>query len=113
MTSPSDLTTIANILRDMGVQSVDPLVNEQLLEFVYHYTTSVLRDAQFYQAHRDGAKLELEDARLAIQSRVNCSFTQPPPRELMLELAAERNAQPLDVVPKSVALVVLGFVVFD
>lgn len=34
------------------------------------------------------------------KSRVNNSFTQPPPRELMLELAAERNAQPLDPVPK-------------
>jgi transcription initiation factor TFIID subunit 9B len=52
------------------------------------------------QAHREGNKLELDDARLAIQSRVNSSFTQPPPRELMLELAKERNAQPLDVVPR-------------
>ena len=51
-------------------------------------------------AHRKGPKLELDDVRLAIQSRVNNSFTQPPPRELMLELASERNSQPLDVVPK-------------
>ena len=61
---------------------------------------SLLNKAWCAQAHREGEALELDDARLAIQSRVNNSFTQPPPRELMLELAAERNAQPLDVVPK-------------
>jgi transcription initiation factor TFIID subunit 9B len=116
---PQDLETIATILKDMGVNSYDPLVGDQLLEFMHAYTVSVLRDAQFYQvrartkgverkedsfchlqAHREGSKLELDDARLAIQSRVNSSFTQPPPRELMLELAKERNAQPLDVVPR-------------
>ncbi len=61
---------------------------------------NVLKDAQVFQAHRQGQKVEVDDLRLAIQSRVNNSFTQPPPRELMLELAADRNNQPLSIVPK-------------
>lgn len=97
---PKDVETIEAILKDMGVHSYEPQVCDQLLEFMYGYTVNVLRDAQVYQTHRDGKTLELDDARLAIQSRVNNSFTQPPPRELMLELAAERNSQPLEVVPK-------------
>jgi len=97
---PKDLETINNILKDMGVQSFDPRVPDQLLEFIHTYTVNVLKDAQIFQAHRSGQKVEIEDLRLAIQSRVNNSFTQPPPRELMLELAADRNSQPLNPVPK-------------
>lgn len=120
---PKDLETIINVLKDMGVtvrvalplfvalcspalllfgrwQSYDPRVPDQLLDFIHTYTVNVLKDAQVFQAHREGAKIDMEDLRLAIQSRVNNSFTQPPPRELMLELAADRNNQPLHVVPK-------------
>jgi len=40
-----------------------------------------------------------QDVRLAIQSRVNFSFTQPPPRELLLELAQKKNNLPLPIIP--------------
>jgi hypothetical protein len=33
----------------MGVQSHDPQVCDQLLEFMHGYTVNVLRDAQVYQ----------------------------------------------------------------
>lgn len=35
-----------------------------------------------YMEHAGKAAMDLSDVRLAIQSRVNYSFTQPPPREV-------------------------------
>ncbi|KAG9445083.1 hypothetical protein H6P81_016423 [Aristolochia fimbriata] len=43
--------------------------------------------------------IDCEDIKLAIQTKVNCSFSQPPPRKVLLELARNRNKIPL---PKSV-----------
>ncbi|KAF7031895.1 hypothetical protein CFC21_043144 [Triticum aestivum] len=40
------------------------------------------------------------EPRVAIQAKVNFSFSQPPPREVLLELARSRNKIPL---PKSIA----------
>ena len=47
------------------------------------YTTEVLEDAQLYASHAEKSDVDLEDVRLAIQSRVNLSFTNPPPREVV------------------------------
>jgi transcription initiation factor TFIID subunit 9B len=49
--------------------------------------------------------LTLENIRLAIQSRVNYSFTQPPPREVLLELAHQKNNTPLRIVPSKFGVV--------
>ncbi|KAJ2263724.1 Transcription initiation factor TFIID subunit 9 [Coemansia sp. RSA 376] len=42
----------------------------------------------------------MEDVRLAIQGRVNYSFTSPPDKDFLLELAEERNRQPLPIIPE-------------
>ncbi|CAO3662243.1 unnamed protein product [Rhizopus microsporus] len=44
--------------------------------------------------------IELEDIQLAIQGRVNHSFTTPPPKEFLLELAQEKNKAPLPLIPE-------------
>ena len=38
--------------------------------------------------------------RLAIQGRVNHSFTAPPPKEFLVELAEEKNKVPLPLIPE-------------
>lgn len=76
------------------------------------YTRSVLKDAAMYNAHARNlngssanpnapATADTDDIRLAIAARTNYLFKMTPPRELLLELAQERNSKPLPpVIPK-------------
>ncbi|SHO76529.1 Similar to S.cerevisiae protein TAF9 (Subunit (17 kDa) of TFIID and SAGA complexes) [Malassezia sympodialis ATCC 42132] len=83
----------------MGIEDVEPAVLVQLLEFAHRYTTQVLQDALVYADHassrQGGSSISIDDVQLAIQSRVNYSFTQPPPKEMLLSLATSLNSVPL------------------
>ena len=48
------------------------------------YVSDVLQDARLYSEHANREKIDLSDVTLAVQSRVNHSFTQPPPREVSM-----------------------------
>eukprot|EP00735_Rhodelphis_limneticus_P006407 TRINITY_DN18815_c0_g1::TRINITY_DN18815_c0_g1_i1::g.15198::m.15198 TRINITY_DN18815_c0_g1::TRINITY_DN18815_c0_g1_i1::g.15198 ORF type:complete len:146 (-),score=8.62,sp/Q9SYH2/TAF9_ARATH/61.29/7e-47,TFIID-31kDa/PF02291.10/1.9e-39,Bromo_TP/PF07524.8/0.00063,CENP-S/PF15630.1/0.0027,Histone/PF00125.19/0.15 TRINITY_DN18815_c0_g1_i1:466-876(-) len=92
---PYDATVVKNILRSMGVTEYEPRVVNQLLEFMYRYVAETLEDAQVYSEYATKTEIDLEYVKLAIQSRVNFTFSQPPPRELLLELASQKNSIPL------------------
>ncbi|ELR25323.1 TAF9 RNA polymerase II, TATA box binding protein (TBP)associated factor, putative [Acanthamoeba castellanii str. Neff] len=97
---PNDAKIIAQILKSMGIDEVEGRVIPQLLEFMHRYVREVLEDAAIYANHAGKASvLDLDDVRLAIQSRVNYSFTQPPPREFLIELAHTKNVVPLPFPP--------------
>eukprot|EP00002_Diphylleia_rotans_P012749 TRINITY_DN2491_c0_g1_i1.p1 TRINITY_DN2491_c0_g1~~TRINITY_DN2491_c0_g1_i1.p1 ORF type:complete len:126 (+),score=30.80 TRINITY_DN2491_c0_g1_i1:413-790(+) len=64
------------------------------------YLSEVFQDAQVYSQHANKTALDVEDVRLAVQMRVNTSFTQPPPREVILEIAQQKNSQPLPPIPQ-------------
>ena len=46
------------------------------------YITTVLEDAQVYRKHAGKKELDAEDVQLAIQTRLDHSYTSPPPREV-------------------------------
>ncbi|KAG0175704.1 Transcription initiation factor TFIID subunit 9B [Apophysomyces sp. BC1034] len=97
---PHDARIISLILQSLGVEDYDPKVVHQLLEFSHRYTTDVFQDALIYGEHANKSDLDLEDIQLAIQGRVNHSFTTPPPKEFLLELAQEKNKAPLPLIPE-------------
>ncbi|KAG2224164.1 hypothetical protein INT45_000179 [Circinella minor] len=97
---PRDARIVSLILQSLGVENYDPRVVPQLLEFAHRYTTDVLQDALIYAEHANKNDLDLDDIQLAIQGRVNHSFTNPPPKELLLELAEEKNKTPLPLIPE-------------
>ncbi|KAI8147551.1 transcription initiation factor IID, 31kD subunit-domain-containing protein [Fennellomyces sp. T-0311] len=99
-TQPRDARIVSLILQSLGVEQYDPRVVPQLLEFAHRYATDVLQDALIYGEHAGKADLDLDDIQLAIQGRVNHSFTNPPPKELLLELAEEKNKTPLPLIPE-------------
>ncbi|KAI9032684.1 transcription initiation factor IID, 31kD subunit-domain-containing protein [Phycomyces nitens] len=99
-TRPRDARIIALILQSLGVEDYDPKVVQQLLEFAHRYTTDVFQDALIYAEHAAKSDLDLDDIQLAIQGRVNHSFTTPPPKEFLLELAQEKNKAPLPLIPE-------------
>jgi transcription initiation factor TFIID subunit 9B len=46
------------------------------------YTSDVFQDSLVYAEHANKTDLDLDDIQLAIQGRVNHSFTTPPPKEV-------------------------------
>ncbi|CAN6284404.1 unnamed protein product [Urochloa humidicola] len=99
---PRDARVVRELLRSMGLSEgeYEPRVVHQFLDLAYRYVGDVLGDAQVYADHAGKAQIDADDVRLAIQAKVNFSFSQPPPREVLLELARNRNRFPL---PKSIA----------
>ncbi|KAI8334768.1 transcription initiation factor IID, 31kD subunit-domain-containing protein [Chlamydoabsidia padenii] len=97
---PEDATLISLVLQSLGVYEYDPKVVQQLLEFAHRYTTDVFQDALVYSEHANKSDIDLDDIQLAIQGRVNHSFTTPPPKEFLLELAEEKNKTPLPLIPE-------------
>ncbi|RDB22615.1 Transcription initiation factor TFIID subunit 9 [Hypsizygus marmoreus] len=84
-----------------AVQDVQPGVLHQLLEFSHRYTTQVLTDASVYAEHGGRAgKVEIDDVVLAVQARVGWEFGGRVPKEYILSLASQVNAQPLPAVPE-------------
>ncbi|XP_057786680.1 transcription initiation factor TFIID subunit 9 [Salvia miltiorrhiza] len=97
---PRDGKIVKELLRSMNIDDYEPQVVHQFLELWYQYVADVLTDAQMYSEHAEKSVIDSDDIKLAIQSKVNFSFSQPPPREVLLELARSRNKAPL---PKSIA----------
>ncbi|XP_028804030.1 transcription initiation factor TFIID subunit 9-like [Neltuma alba] len=97
---PRDAKIVKSLLKSMGVEDYEPRVIHKFLELWYRYVVEVLTDAQVYSEHASKSAIDCDDVKLAIQSKVNFSFSQPPPREVLLELARSRNKIPL---PKSIA----------
>lgn len=46
------------------------------------YVTDVLEDAQVYSGHAGRKDIDADDVKLAIQTRLDHSFTIPPPRDV-------------------------------
>ncbi|XP_073048316.1 transcription initiation factor TFIID subunit 9 [Primulina eburnea] len=96
---PRDAKIVKTLLKSMNVDDYEPRVVHQFLELWYRYVVDVLTDAQVYSEHAGKSTIDSDDVKLAIQSKVNFSFSQPPPRQMLLELARSRNKIPL---PKSI-----------
>ncbi|KAN0062564.1 Transcription initiation factor TFIID subunit 9 [Thecaphora frezii] len=96
---PRDARLMAVILASMRITDVQPDVLLQLLEFAHRYTYDVLSDALVYADHaalrQASSTVSLDDITLAIQSRVNYSFTKPPDKDTLLSLATSLNSVPL------------------
>lgn len=108
---PRDVRLLHLIFATQGIQNYQDHVPLQLMDFAHRYTKSVLKDALIYNDHakttssnvssNSGATVNTDDIRLAIAARGNYQFKPVPPKELMLELAQERNSKPLPpVIPK-------------
>ena len=55
---------------------------ETIWLFTTGYITTVLEDATVYSKHAGKKELDADDVQLAIQSRLDHSYTNPPPREV-------------------------------
>ncbi|OCT66040.1 hypothetical protein XELAEV_18042294mg [Xenopus laevis] len=96
--APKDAQVMAQILKDMGITEYEPRVINQMLEFTYRYVTTILEDAKIYSSHAKKSDVDADDVRLAIQCRTDQSFTSPPPRDFLLDIARQKNQTPLPLI---------------
>lgn len=87
---PKDGQVILAMMKEMGITDYEPKTIIQLTEFVYRYATSILEEARMY-ANSKKKMLDMDDVRLALQLTSESTFTTPPPREVLLELAHSKN----------------------
>uniref|UniRef100_A0A3B4BA51 Uncharacterized protein n=1 Tax=Periophthalmus magnuspinnatus TaxID=409849 RepID=A0A3B4BA51_9GOBI len=97
-TLPKDAQVMMQILKDMGITEYEPRVINQMLEFTYRYVTTIIEDAKIYSTHAKKSTVDADDVRLAIQCRMDQSFTSPPPRDFLLEVARQKNQTPLPLI---------------
>lgn len=97
-TQPKDSQVMAAILKDMGIIDYEPRVISQMLEFTYRYITGILEDARVFSSHARKKTLDLDDVKLAIQMQMDRSFTTPPPRDILMDIAKQRNNIPLPLI---------------
>ncbi|KAF7697368.1 transcription initiation factor TFIID subunit 9 isoform X1 [Silurus meridionalis] len=97
-TVPKDAQVMMQILKDMGITEYEPRVINQMLEFTYRYVTTIIEDAKIYATHAKKTNVDADDIRLAIQCRMDQSFTSPPPRDFLLEVARQKNQTPLPLI---------------
>ncbi|XP_011482136.1 transcription initiation factor TFIID subunit 9 isoform X1 [Oryzias latipes] len=97
-TLPKDAQVMIQILKDMGITEYEPRVINQMLEFTYRYVTTIIEDAKIYATHAKKSTVDADDIKLAIQCRMDQSFTSPPPRDFLLEVARQKNQTPLPLI---------------
>lgn len=103
---PRDARLLHLFLTSANVPAYSPKVPVQILDFAYRFIHGILLDAQAYadHAHVQGSVISVDDVRLAVSCRVGHSFRGPPPKEFLLEVAAERNRRPLPAVREGVEI---------
>lgn len=90
-----DAQVIDAILKEMSVGDYEPRVVHQLMEFTNRYVTSILQEAQVLSSYAKKESIDLDDVQLAVNIQTDKTVTSPPPKELLLEVAREKNNQPL------------------
>jgi transcription initiation factor TFIID subunit 9B len=94
--APREAAAVAAVLCAQGAPAWEPRVVAQLLEFSYRHVADVLEEARQYASHRArDAPITLADVRLAAQSTLSHTFTEPLAGEELARIVAPLNAAPL------------------
>jgi hypothetical protein len=88
----------------MGVSEVEPRVIHQLLDLSYRTSVDFIETANGYADHCGRDTITVEDLKLAISNRVRTEFSGVPHRELIMEIAAEKNKEPLPPITEKFGL---------
>ena len=101
---PRDAKLLSLVLEAANVDDYEPIVIPQLLEMTYRYVLDVLQDAQVFSEHAGRKDIALADVRLAIENRVCNSFNGPPSKEVMYDIAQQKNSIPLPLITEKFGL---------
>mmetsp|Transcript_16586 Transcript_16586/g.38772 ORF Transcript_16586/g.38772 Transcript_16586/m.38772 type:complete len:188 (-) Transcript_16586:149-712(-) len=77
------------LLKSSDVQHFEPQVVHQLVECMHQFTSQIIKDAHDYALHAGRKTTEVDDLKVALQSREQ-ALTMPS-RDAMMDLAQEVN----------------------
>lgn len=96
---PRDVRLLHLLLASQSIHAYEDQVSLQLMDFAHRYTKGVLKDAVMYNEYAsngsNNSEITVEDIRLAIGARTQYQFKPTAPKELLLQLAQQRNKKPL------------------
>uniref|UniRef100_A0A0N5AGG2 Transcription initiation factor TFIID subunit 9 n=1 Tax=Syphacia muris TaxID=451379 RepID=A0A0N5AGG2_9BILA len=101
---PRDAQIVQAILREMSVVDYEPRIVSQLLEFAYRCTTEVLEDARSISEHAGKKQIDESDIQFAIDNSAISWKGLRPNRQLLIELAEQKNAIPLPPIRQNYGL---------
>lgn len=87
---PKDAAIILRIMRALHINSYEPSVVDQLLQFVHRYASSVIDESTRHAMHAGHKRVEADDLRLGTFMTLEMAYTPQPPKEALLELARNR-----------------------
>lgn len=90
-----DAQVIDAILKELSISEYEPRVVHQLMEFTNRYVTGVLQEAQVLSNYAKKSCVDSDDVQLAMNMQADKTITSPPAKNLLLEVAREKNNQPL------------------
>lgn len=62
-----------------------------MLEFMHYYIVEVLQEAKIYKEYAGKKTLDVNDVKLAMQSKSYNSFTRPLPMSMLKQIASMKN----------------------
>ncbi|VDD87633.1 unnamed protein product [Enterobius vermicularis] len=101
---PCDAQVMQAILKEMGVVEYEPRVVSQLLEFAHRCTTEILSDARSISEHAGKKQIEESDIQFAIDNSALSWKSLGPNRQLLVELAEQKNSIPLPPIRQNYGL---------
>lgn len=101
---PKEVKMASSLLTSCGIEECEPKVIQQILEFMYRYTTDILQESLVYSQHAGKNDIDLEDLRLGIRMKSKNLFTSPPSREFLMELSSRKNSIPLPLLDDKIGL---------
>lgn len=115
---PRNAQIVALLLKSMGIEEWEPRVINQLLEFMYSYTSDVLKDSAEYAVHAGRKQIDVSDVRLAVESKtakcqtppdrsVCLAFLLPSLHQELIRMALRRNQTAIPIPPQRVPGVLL------
>ena len=69
----------------------------KILLGLFRYVTNILEDSKVYSQHAGKKNIDLDDVKLSVSLSTEQTFTSPPPREALLELAKIKNSVQLPI----------------
>mmetsp|Transcript_3295 Transcript_3295/g.6437 ORF Transcript_3295/g.6437 Transcript_3295/m.6437 type:complete len:174 (-) Transcript_3295:177-698(-) len=99
---PNEVKAVVAVLDSMGVENYDSGVVHMALDFLHGYTRDVILEARDLADRREGHKasggdekrhghITIGDAKLAVDLMLSHQFTQPPQREILIDLGRRIN----------------------
>ena len=84
------------------MQGINNVINDAIytrfISIHIGYVTCILDDSRIYANHAKKKFIDLDDVRLAVKMQLERTFTNPPPRDVLLDVARIKNNVPLPFV---------------